>query len=125
MLKARERALWVSLAVLVACGPLAADVFGRLALPLREDAGPFYGVPAIEGEPHSVTRQAELTILAGQHPDNGLLQFGLAWSARRAEDLTTAETAYRRALKLWPSDDRVLNNLGNLLAIQGHFDEAL
>ena len=125
MLKARERVLWGLLAVLVACGPFAGGAFGRLALPLRETAGPLYGVPAVEGEPHTAARQAELTILAGQHRDNAFLQFGLAWCARRGEDLATAEAAYRRGLELWPSNDRVLNNLGNLLAIQGRFDEAL
>ncbi|MGH7741758.1 MAG: tetratricopeptide repeat protein, partial [Candidatus Eiseniibacteriota bacterium] len=51
--------------------------------------------------------------------------FALGWLARRGGDLQLAERAYRRALQLWPRDDRVLNNLGNTLAMEGRPDEAL
>ena len=49
----------------------------------------------------------------------------LGWLARRAGDLDGAEAAYRRTLVLWPTSDEALNNLGNLLAMQGRFDDAL
>jgi hypothetical protein len=44
---------------------------------------------------------------------------------RREGDLSGAETAYERTLEIWPDDDRVLNNLGNVLGMLGRSDEAL
>ena len=40
-----------------------------------------------------------------------------------AED--AVQDAVLRALETWPHDDHALNNLGNLLATQGRFDDAL
>src|SRR5262249_20746798 len=53
------------------------------------------------------------------------LSFALGWTARRGGDLAGAEKAYRAALERWPNDDRIMNNLGNLAAMQGRFDDAL
>jgi tetratricopeptide (TPR) repeat protein len=124
-LRLRERALFVALTVMVVAAPFAPHLVGQLAVPLREDAAPFFGVPALRDEPWSAASQQRLAALSRRHPDSPLLQFGLAWSARRGGDLATAEAAYRKALERWPTNDRVLNNLGNLLAVQGRFDDAL
>ena len=125
MLRFRERALTVLLAAAIAAAPFSAVIMGRLALPLRSDAAPFYGVGALENEPWSAPRQTTLAELAARDPDDPFAQFGLAWMARRGEDMNAAEAAYRRALTHWPHNDRVLVNLGNILAIEGRFDEAL
>ena len=125
MLRGRERALFIALVVAVAAVPLCAGVMDRLSRPLRENAAPYYGVVALEHEPWDAGREAALARLATEQPGNGFVQFGLAWIAQRGGDLATAETAYRKALEIWPTDDRALNNLGNLLSTQGRFDEAL
>ncbi|HUK61915.1 MAG TPA: tetratricopeptide repeat protein, partial [Dongiaceae bacterium] len=125
VLRARERILAATLAVAVAVAPFAPVLIGRLALPLHADSAPFFGVASIEHDPWTPGQQHRLAELAGSVPDNPFVQFGLGWSARRGEDLATAETAYRRVLKRWPNDDRTLVNLGNILAVQGRFDDAL
>jgi hypothetical protein len=51
--------------------------------------------------------------------------FASGWMSRRTGDLPAAEGAYRRALELWPDDDRVMVDLGNTLLLQGHTDDAL
>jgi len=125
VLKARERLVFLALAVIVAAAPLAPTVMGRLALPLREEGAPFHGILAVEHAAEPAATQAQFEALANLQPESPFVHFGLAWSARRAGDLPAAERAYRRALQIWPSNDRALNNLGNLLAMQGRFDEAL
>lgn len=125
VLKGRERAVFIALAVLVGVAPLAPRVMGRLALPLQPDGAPFYGVTALDQRDYSAEDHARVAELAQQHPDRPYVQFGLGWLARRAGDLETAERAYRRTLERWPASDETLNNLGNLLAMQGRFDEAL
>jgi tetratricopeptide (TPR) repeat protein len=124
-LRARERLLFVGLTAALVSVPWASLVLDRVATPLDETRAPLYGVPLLEGEPYSRARQDRLAGLAAQHPGNPYLQFALAWTARRGGDLATAEAAYRRALASWPRDDRVLNDLGNVLAMQGRQDEAL
>jgi tetratricopeptide (TPR) repeat protein len=125
VLRMRERVLAATLAVAVSVAPVAPVLVGRLALPLRNDSAPFFGVASIEHDPWSPDQQRRLANLAGGVPDNPFVAFGLGWSARHGEDLATAETAYRRVLERWPDDDRTLVNLGNILAVQGRFDEAL
>ena len=125
VLKARERAVFVALAVLVASAPLASTLLGRLAMPLREGGAPFYGVTALDQRDAAAEDHERVARLAAQHPDSPYLQFALGWLARRAGDLDGAEAAYRRTLQLWPASDEALNNLGNLLAMQGRFDDAL
>jgi len=125
LLRNRERALVVALAVVTAIAPLTATVTGRLALPVGNQDAPYYGVASIENESPTPMRQEQLASTAAAHPGNGYLEFGAAWLARRNGDVTNAETSYRAVLAKWPANDRAMNNLGNVLAIQGRFDEAL
>jgi hypothetical protein len=125
LLRTRERVVFVTLVVAVAAIPVVAGLMERLSGPLRESEAPFYGVAGLEHEPWDAHRQATLAELATRHPGNGFIEFGLAWVAQRGGDHATAEAAYRRAIETWPRDDHALNNLGNLLATQGRFDDAL
>lgn len=124
-LRIRERVLFVTLLASVVAMPVALRGLERLSLPLHDAKGPFYAVPTLENQPFDAGREAHLARLATQDRDNPILQFGLAWTARRGSHLDVAERAYRRALELWPNDDRVLNNLGNVTAMAGRPDEAL
>lgn len=124
-LRVRERALFVTLLAVVVATPMFLLTIERMSLPLHENGAPFYAVPTLENRPYDSAREKQLAALAAEHPSNPLLQFGLAWTARRGAHLATAEKAYRRALELWPGDDRVLNNLGNVAAMAGRPDEAL
>jgi tetratricopeptide (TPR) repeat protein len=124
-LRARERAVFILLVAMLGVTPWVASSLDRLAVPLSHDQGPFYGTASLATEPYSAERHRELLALAEQHPDNPFVEFGLGWEARRGGDLQLAETAYRRALDLWPNNDRVMNNLGNTLAALGRQDEAL
>lgn len=125
VLKARERGVFVSLAALLAASPWIATNVDRLAAPLRDAEGPFHGVHALQMEPFGGARRAEVAELARRHPDDGFLQFGAAWLARQAGDFASAEAAYRATLEIWPGNDRVLNNLGNVLVLQGKRDAAV
>jgi tetratricopeptide (TPR) repeat protein len=125
LLRARERAVHVALLIALLAAPFSGHLIGRLAAPLREDRGPLFGIATLQDEAGSPARQASLQRLATEHPDNPFVLFGLGWSARQSQDLATAETAYRRALALWPADARVLNNLANVLAVQGRLDPAI
>jgi tetratricopeptide (TPR) repeat protein len=124
-LKVGERAVFVGLLGILVAAPWAVGSLDRLGLPLREGQPPFHAVPLLATESPSIDRQQEFAALARQNPNNPFLQFATAWTARRNGDLPTAEAGYRRALELWPDDDRVLNNLGNVLAMQGRTEEAL
>jgi tetratricopeptide (TPR) repeat protein len=79
----------------------------------------------LEHAPYRAATHGRLRDLAEAHPDNGFVQFALGWTARRGGAVAEAEAAYRRALVRWPDDDRILNNLGTTLAMQGRTDEAL
>ena len=125
LLKARERLVFVVLAAMVGAAPLAPSLLGRLALPLRSEGAPYYGVAALDQRDYSPEDHERVARLATQNADNPYLHYALGWLARRAGDLDGAEAAYRRTLELWPTSDEALNNLGNLLAMQGRFDEAL
>ena len=125
VLRARERLVFILLAVMIAGAPWITRGFGRFSAPQRSDHGPLFGIPALANEPFTPEREQELQKLAAQHFNNAYAQFALGWEARRGGDLEIAEAAYRRALELWPNNDRVMNNLGNTLAMQGHPDEAL
>jgi Flp pilus assembly protein TadD len=125
VLRARERVIVVLLAMVTAAAPYGALLFGRAALAYRSDGAPFWGVTALENEPWDSALQARLADQSHRNPGSGYLAFGLAWTARRGGDLATAERAYREVLKLWPDNDRALNNLGNLLAVRGELDGAL
>ena len=125
ILKARERAVFVALAVLVGTAPLAPTLLGRLALPLSSDGSPFYGVIALDQRDNDAEAHDRVARLAAAHPDSPYLQFAHGWLARRAGDLEGAEAAYRRALKQWPNNAEASNNLGNILAMEGRFDDAL
>jgi tetratricopeptide (TPR) repeat protein len=125
VLRARERAIFVLLTVGFASIPWTAALVDRLATPLDPERAPLYGIALIENEPWSGARQSRLAAVSAREPDNPFLHFALAWTARRGGDLATAEREYRSALDRWPGDDRVLTNLGNVLAMQGKQDEAL
>lgn len=125
ILRARERIVFVTLTVMIAAAPWLGASIDRLTVPLRPDQGPFFGIPELAAEPYSPERQQQMTDLSDRHPDDAFAHFALGWLARRGGDLQLAERAYRRALQIWPRDDRVLNNLGNTLAMQGRADEAL
>lgn len=124
-LRFRERSLFVLLLAFVAAMPLTLRGVERMSLPLHEHTEPFYAVPTIENQAYDPAREAHLARLAAEHDTNPILQFGLAWTARRGGHLDVAERAYRRALELWPDNDRVWNNLGNVVAMAGRTDEAL
>ena len=123
--KFAERAVFVGLLAMLVAAPWAVRSLDHLGVPLREGQSPFHGVPLVATESPSSDRQRQLATLGRRNPDNPFIQFAAAWTARRNGDLTAAEAGYRRALELWPDDDRVLNNLGNVLAMQGRTDEAL
>jgi hypothetical protein len=125
VLRLRERLLCGSLVVALLAAPFTGLLFGRLAVPLHEDRAPLFGVTALRGQSHTSDRQSRLADLAQRHPDAAVVHFGLGWIAARGHDPVTAEAAYRRALERWPDDDRVLNNLANVIAVQGRLDEAL
>jgi tetratricopeptide (TPR) repeat protein len=124
-LRVRERILFVALLVSAAGMPLVLNTIERLSLPLQEDVAPLYCLPRLENAAYDPEREAGLARIAAAHPDDALVQFGLGWSARRGGHLLAAEAAYRRALAAWPEDDRIWNNLGNVLAVEGRTDEAL
>lgn len=123
--KAGERAVFVGLLGILVAAPWAVGSLDHLGVPLREGQPPFHAVPLVVTESPSSERQQELATLGRRNPDNPFLQFAAAWTARRNGDLPAAEAGYQRTLELWPDDDRVLNNLGNVLAMQGRTDEAL
>jgi tetratricopeptide (TPR) repeat protein len=125
LLRPRERVVHVALLLTLLVAPFSGHIVGRLAAPLREDHAPFYGTASLQDEAWSPERQATLQQLANAHPDVPFIQFGLGWSARQGKDLATAETAYRRALVLWPTSATVLNNLGNVMIAQGRTGAAI
>jgi tetratricopeptide (TPR) repeat protein len=124
-LRLRERLVFIGLTLMIAAAPWLVSSIDRLSLPLRPEEAPFFGIPMLASEPYTAERQQQVAELAERHPDDPFAQFALGWLARRGGDLQLAERAYRRALQIWPHDDRVLNNLGNTLAMQGRADEAL
>ncbi len=124
-LRVRERVLGVLLLVTVLAMPPALQLVERFSLPLHEQAAPFYDVPQLESAAWSESRESRLSQIAAKQPANGIVQFGLAWTARRGSHLDVAERAYREVTRIWPRDDRAFNNLGNVLAMSGRNDEAL
>lgn len=124
-LRIRERGIFLLLTLGFAAIPWTSAVLERLATPLDPGAAPLHGVALMENQAWSADRQRRLAQLAERSPENPFLQFALAWVARRGGDLATAERGYRKALERWNHEDRVLTNLGNVLAMQGRQDEAL
>jgi Flp pilus assembly protein TadD len=125
VLRNRERVLVVGLAAITVLAPGTAYLTGRMTLPLENRSAPYFGVGSLENETPTSARQASLAEAAGAHPENGYLAFGHAWVARRNGDVGAAEHSYRSVLERWPDNDRAMNNLGNVLAMQGRFDDAL
>jgi tetratricopeptide (TPR) repeat protein len=124
-LKVRERSLFVLLLAALAVAPWMTVQMTRLASPLRQDSAPFYGMLSLQSDAYSPESHRRLEELSRAHPNEPLLEFGLAWSARQGNDYAAAEQDYRRAIELRPGDDRAFNNLGNILAIQGRLDDAI
>lgn len=125
MLKFRERFVFVALVACLASAPLMIAALDRLAVPLRSGQPPLHGITLVENDVDRPGQRERLAALAEAEPDNPFVHFALAWTSRRAGDMATAEEAYRHVLELWPDDDRVLNNLGNTLAMEGRPEEAL
>ena len=125
LLRVRERALFAAMALALVAAPFSGHVLGRLATPLREDRAPLFGVTALPEASWTASGQAAIARRSELHPDNPFLLFGLGWMARLGGDLSTAESAYRRALNHWPQDARVLNNLANVLVAQGNTAPAI
>jgi tetratricopeptide (TPR) repeat protein len=125
VLRGRERAVFVLLFLAVFAMPGVLAISERCSLPLHEEAAPLYGVPALESATYRPATQDRLAALATAQPGNALVQFGLGWTARRGGNLSVAEHAYRNAANLWPANDRIWNDLGNVLAMQGRGDDAL
>lgn len=125
VLRIRERVFLVVWTAFLCSLPFATGALQRLSHPLDDGRGPLYGVHALSHEGTDDRTTARLAARAASEPGNPYVAFGLGWAARQAGDLQTAETSYRHALQLWPGDDRVQNNLGNVLALQGRFDEAM
>jgi tetratricopeptide (TPR) repeat protein len=125
VLRVRERLVFAALAIMVLAAPFSANLMGRLALPLRNEGAPFHGVTALGQRDETGDDHERVARLAATEPNSAFLQYALGWLNRRSGDLAGAEAAYRRTLELWPKSDAALNNLGNLLAMQGRFDEAL
>ncbi len=124
-LRLRERSLFVMLLAFVVATPMLLLVVQRMSLPLHERTGPFYAVPTLENRAFDPVREGHLAALAAHDSSNPIIEFGLAWTARRGGHLAKAEDAYRRVLARWPSNDRAWNNLGNVVAMAGRPDEAL
>lgn len=124
VLRGRERFVTVLLVASLAVMPLLLGVLDRLTLPLDSSRGPLYGVAMVESEPASPARAAELQEMSAREPKNPFLAFAAAWMTRRTGDAAGAERLYRQALGAWPDDDRLLNNLANVLMVQGHADQA-
>jgi tetratricopeptide (TPR) repeat protein len=124
-LRARERVLTVLLAAAALSAPLALSTLDRFALALRTDARPFHELPQIANRPYDAVRQARLRLAAQHDPGDGFAQFALAWHSRKGGELAEAERAYRAAVQAWPDQSAPLTNLGNVLAMRGHTDEAL
>ncbi len=125
VLRGRERLVFLVLVASLAALPWLTSALDRLTLPLDEARGPLYGVAMVETEPGDAGRAAELRGLSDAHPGNPFVSFAAAWTSRRSGDLGAAEAYFRRTLRLWPEDDRALNDLGNVLMMQGRADEAL
>jgi hypothetical protein len=124
-LRLRERTLFGLLGLAAVCAPFALSALDRFTLALRTNAPPFYETPLIEHASWDPATQSRLEACAGRDPENGFAQFALAWHARQGGQLEVAERAYRAALVTWPEHPAVLTDLGNVLAMRGHSDEAL
>lgn len=125
ILRVRERILFASMLIAVLATPFALRTVERFALPMNERAAPFYGVASLENASPGAERLEELKRLAATQPENGFVQFGLGWTARRGGDLAAAERAYQAALRIWGDDARVMTDLGNVMAMQGRIEDAL
>jgi|GEM_PF-1609886 len=60
-----------------------------------------------------------------QHPNNAALQIGLGIALDTAQDFTGAQTAYRRALQISPTNIPAQNNLALSTALSGNPTQAL
>jgi tetratricopeptide (TPR) repeat protein len=124
-LRVRERMLFVLLGLASVLTPFALSALDRFTLALRTNAPPFYETPLIEQAAWDPVTQSRLEACARRDPENGFAQFALGWHARQGGQLDVAERAYRAALVAWPEHPAVLTDLGNVLAMRGHSDEAL
>jgi hypothetical protein len=124
-LRVRERVLFALLGAAAVLAPFALSTLDRFTLALRTNAPPFYETPLVEHASWDPVTQSRLQACAQRDPENGFAQFALAWQARQGGQLEVAERAYRAALVAWPEHPAVLTDLGNVLAMRGHSDEAL
>lgn len=125
VLRGRERALTVALAVATLTLPLSVRALDRFTLALDTTHGPYRDLPLLKDASWDPALQSRLEQTAARAPQDPYAQFSLGWISRRGGHLETAEQAYRSTLVRWPGDAATLTDLGNVLAMQGRTDEAL
>jgi tetratricopeptide (TPR) repeat protein len=113
-LKKSERFVFGALVALLFAVPAGLKTFGDLSTPARPTEPPFYSTVAVEQEPYSEQRLAELEELAAAHPENPFLAYALGWMAERGRRYDEAVAAYARAAEAWPQEARIPNSLGNI-----------
>jgi len=121
----RERTLFVVLVLSLLALPWVGTQLTRLATPMRPQSSTLAALVALEAEGDVPTGRAAFLAHAAQHEDDPYVAFGRAWLAQQDGDLAAAEAGYERALAAWPDDDRVLNDLGQVRALQGRYPEAI
>jgi tetratricopeptide (TPR) repeat protein len=125
VLRGRERAIFVLLAagsVSIAVDVVAPRPPGDAA---RSRARAALRHRPVENEPWSARARTGSPRFAAREPGTRSCTSRSHGTRAAAADLSTAEREYRAALERWPGDDRVLTDLGNVLAMQGRQDEAL
>ena len=124
-LKLRERILFFALIGGMALIPFGIGELDRLSSPMRPERSFLPAVLALESEPYSPQIARQFADLAAARHDDAYVQFGAGWLAQQGNDLSAAEQAYQRVLELWPNNDRVLNNLANVLVLEGRYPDAM
>jgi tetratricopeptide (TPR) repeat protein len=124
-LKLRERILFFTLIGGMALIPFGIGELDRLSSPMRPERSFLPAVLALESEPYSPQIARQFADLAAARHDDPYVQFGTGWLAQQGNDLSAAEQAYQRVLELWPNNDRVLNNLANVLVLEGRYPDAM
>jgi tetratricopeptide (TPR) repeat protein len=123
-LKRGERIVFLALVALLVAVPTVFKTFDALSTPARLTEPPFYSTVALEQEPYSDARMAELQALAAAHPENPFLAFSVAWMAERGHRYDEAIAAYGRAAEAWPQEARIPNNVGNIEFERGNAQAA-
>lgn len=123
-LKRSERTVFVGLLALLVASPMVTRLFDELALPARAGAPPFFSTLRVDQEPYRAERLAQLSARAQRNPNNPFVAYAEGWMAQKGKRYDEAEAAYVRAQKLWPTEARIPNNLGNIETLRGNADAA-